>query len=85
MGWSSYNLSNVSESSTDSLFGKEASSRLSKPLRKSRSLRKRLKSLFRNIGHPPTYRYDLEHGTKPLAAVQAGITGPSILNKPSYM
>ncbi|KAK1973755.1 hypothetical protein LZ30DRAFT_547085, partial [Colletotrichum cereale] len=49
---------------------------------KRRSLRQRIKKSLRNIGHPPTYIYDLEHGTDTRNAPPIGPMGSNVLNQP---
>ncbi|KAK2043108.1 hypothetical protein LZ31DRAFT_595880 [Colletotrichum somersetense] len=52
------------------------------PESKRRSLRQRVKKALRNIGHPPTYAYDLEHGTDTRNASLIGPMGTNALNQP---
>ncbi|GKT89658.1 hypothetical protein Ct61P_07508 [Colletotrichum tofieldiae] len=69
--------------------------RPSAPLRKTqrssptpkerRSMRQRVKRALRDVGHPPTYRYDLEHGIETQRTVPVGPMGCNVLNMPSRM
>ncbi|TQN70080.1 hypothetical protein CSHISOI_05389 [Colletotrichum shisoi] len=43
----------------------------------------RVKRAFRDVGHPPTYRYDLEHGVETRRTVPVGPMGHNVLNQPS--
>ncbi|KAK1991253.1 hypothetical protein LX36DRAFT_556596, partial [Colletotrichum falcatum] len=52
------------------------------PESKRRSLRQRIKKTLRNIGHPPTYAYDLEHGTGTRNPALVGPMGSNVLNQP---
>ncbi|KAK1579583.1 uncharacterized protein LY79DRAFT_563738 [Colletotrichum navitas] len=51
------------------------------PESKRRSLRQRIKKSLRNIGHPPTYTYDLEHGTDTRNPALIGPMGSNALNQ----
>jgi len=50
-----------------------------------RSMRQRVKKALRDVGHPPTYRYDLGHGIETPRTVPAGPMGGNVLNTPSRM
>ncbi|KAK1960052.1 hypothetical protein LY78DRAFT_547427, partial [Colletotrichum sublineola] len=53
------------------------------PKSKRHSFRKRLKKVLHNIGHPPTYHYDLKNGIETQKTAPIGIMGSNILNQPS--
>ncbi|KAK2004062.1 hypothetical protein LX36DRAFT_650288 [Colletotrichum falcatum] len=50
-----------------------------------RSMRQRVKRALRDVGRPPTYRYDLEHGIETQRTVPVGPMGYNVLNMPSHM
>ncbi|OHW89689.1 hypothetical protein CSPAE12_11701 [Colletotrichum incanum] len=82
MSQNSYNRSSLTETSTVCSIRKEASPELAPSKPKHRSLRQRIKNSLRNIGHPPTYRYDLEHGIQTPKTVLVGPMGSNVLNQP---
>ncbi|KAF9876502.1 hypothetical protein CkaCkLH20_05910 [Colletotrichum karsti] len=73
-----------SETSTICSFEKETTPEAA-PAPTKRSMRQRVKRALRDIGHPPTYRYDLEHGIDTSKTVPVGPTGSNVLNQPSRM
>ncbi|KAH0424448.1 hypothetical protein CKAH01_18612 [Colletotrichum kahawae] len=72
-----------SETSTICSFEKETSPEAVAPVKLSK--RQRVKQALRDIGHPPTYRYDLEHGIDTMKTVPVGPMGSNVLNQPSRM
>ncbi|KAF4414205.1 hypothetical protein CFRS1_v008444 [Colletotrichum fructicola] len=70
-----------SETSTICSFEKETSPEAVAPVKLSK--RQRVKRALRDIGHPPTYRYDLEHGIDTMKTVPVGPQGSNVLNQPS--
>ncbi|KAL0936436.1 uncharacterized protein CTRU02_208651 [Colletotrichum truncatum] len=72
-----------SETSTIYSFEKETSPEVVHT--KKPSMRQRVKRALRDVGHPPTYRYDLEHGIDTQRVVPVGPMGSNVLNQPSRM
>ncbi|KAK2042982.1 hypothetical protein LZ31DRAFT_566886 [Colletotrichum somersetense] len=88
MAKNSYAPSTLSETSTVCSFEKnpEVGSEVAAAAPKERrSVRQRVKRALRNVGHPPTYRYDLEHGIETQRTVPVGPMGFNVLNMPSRM
>ncbi|WYZ42817.1 hypothetical protein EsH8_VI_000516 [Colletotrichum jinshuiense] len=85
MDRNSYASSTFSETSTVCSYEKEASPEAVSPMTGRRSVRQRVKRALRDIGHPPTYRYDLEHGIETRGSVPVGPMGSNVLNQPSRM
>ncbi|KAK2005351.1 hypothetical protein LZ32DRAFT_546236 [Colletotrichum eremochloae] len=80
-----YNASDLTESLSVRSLEKEVSPGPVAPKLKRHSFRKRLKKVLRNIGHPPTYHYDLKNGIETQKAAPMGIMGSNILNQPSHL
>ncbi|KAF6845336.1 hypothetical protein CMUS01_00281 [Colletotrichum musicola] len=75
-----------SETSTICSFEKETSPEtVAAPAKTKRSMRQRVKRALKDIGNPPTYRYDLKHGIETPKAVEVGPMGHNVLNVPSRM
>ncbi|OHE93605.1 hypothetical protein CORC01_11104 [Colletotrichum orchidophilum] len=94
MGKTSYAPSTFSETSTVYSFEKESFEKesapvsvsvVTAPVKERRSLRSRVKRALREVGNPPTYRYDLEHGIETRRTVPVGPMGFNVLNQPSRM
>ncbi|GJC99595.1 hypothetical protein CH63R_11662 [Colletotrichum higginsianum IMI 349063] len=82
----SYAPSAFSETSTVCSFEKEhevTSVSAAAAPKERRSMRQRVKRALRDVGHPPTYRYDLEHGVETRRTVPVGPMGYNVLNQPS--
>ncbi|GKT40157.1 uncharacterized protein ColSpa_00338 [Colletotrichum spaethianum] len=88
MDRTSYAPSTFSETSTVCSFEKEpevVSESAAAAPKERRSVRQRVKKALRDVGHPPTYRYDLEHGIQTQRTVPVGPMGCNVLNMPSRM
>ncbi|TDZ21928.1 hypothetical protein Cob_v004993 [Colletotrichum orbiculare MAFF 240422] len=87
MGRNSDAASTFSETSTVCSFDKETSPepQVGQHNKTKRSMRQRVKRALRDVGNPPTYRYDLEHGIDTQRTVPVGPTGFNVLNQPSRM
>ncbi|WDK19059.1 hypothetical protein CGRA01v4_10346 [Colletotrichum graminicola] len=85
----SYAPSTFSETSTVCSFEKDPEvvhEVVAAAPKERRSMRQRVKRALRDVGHPPTYRYDLEHGIETKrTTVPAGPMGCNVLNTPSRM
>ncbi|KAK2006544.1 hypothetical protein LZ32DRAFT_543847 [Colletotrichum eremochloae] len=84
----SYAPSTFSETSTVCSFEKDSevvSEAIATVPKERRSMRQRIKRALRDVGHPPTYRYDLEHGIETQRTVPVGPMGCNVLNMPSRM
>ncbi|OLN81101.1 hypothetical protein CCHL11_09682 [Colletotrichum chlorophyti] len=77
--------STYSETSTIYSFDKDTTPETEMKTKGRRSMRQRVKKALRNIGHPPTYAYDLEHGVDTQRTVPVGPMGSNVLNQPSRM
>ncbi|KAJ0165269.1 Zinc-binding alcohol dehydrogenase domain-containing protein cipB [Colletotrichum tanaceti] len=83
----SYAPSTFYETSTVCSFEKEpevTSVSAAAAPKERRSMRQRVKRALRDVGHPPTYRYDLEHGVETRRTVPVGPMGYNVLNQPNH-
>ncbi|KXH26701.1 hypothetical protein CSAL01_13743 [Colletotrichum salicis] len=90
MAKATYAPSTFSETSTICSFAKESfekepAVKAAPTVKERRSLRSRVKRALREVGNPPTYRYDLEHGIETKRTVPVGPMGFNVLNQPSRM
>lgn len=93
MAKATYAPSTFSETSTICSFEKESfekgpavtAAAAAPAVKERRSLRSRVKKALREVGNPPTYRYDLEHGIETKRTVPVGPMGYNVLNQPSRM
>ncbi|KAK2036470.1 hypothetical protein LZ31DRAFT_483691 [Colletotrichum somersetense] len=80
-----YNESDFTESPSVRPLEKEVYPGPVAPKSKRHSFRKRLKKVLHNIGHPPTYQYDLKNGIETQKTAPVGIMGSNILAQPSRL
>ncbi|KAL2883309.1 hypothetical protein SGCOL_001505, partial [Colletotrichum sp. CLE4] len=88
MAKATYAPSTFSETSTicsleKESFEKDPALTAAPAVKERRSLRSRVKRALREVGNPPTYRYDLEHGIETKKTVPVGPMGFNVLNQPS--
>ncbi|KAK1638394.1 hypothetical protein BDP81DRAFT_392989 [Colletotrichum phormii] len=83
MAKATYAPSTFSETSTICSFEKDPAETAAPAVKERRSLRSRVKRALREVGNPPTYRYDLEHGIETKRTVPVGPMGFNVLNQPS--